>query len=149
MWTQCVNDLSRLAKETDAAASGRLAAEKQAYMSLPRPGVSYWWMPFRSDSVPSPASTMSLSPSSEMSINSFPKFEKSLMERSEGSDSPRIILRQSGDRTELNSGHFCSSVHPSDGYVSANHSTRAENLDYRLSELLDDLSTEVNKNASK
>uniref|UniRef100_A0AAF5PZK4 Alpha-catulin n=1 Tax=Wuchereria bancrofti TaxID=6293 RepID=A0AAF5PZK4_WUCBA len=37
-WAQCVNDLSRLAKETDAAASGRLAAEKQAYMSLPRPG---------------------------------------------------------------------------------------------------------------
>uniref|UniRef100_A0A915PY69 Alpha-catenin n=1 Tax=Setaria digitata TaxID=48799 RepID=A0A915PY69_9BILA len=39
-WAQCVNDLSRLAKETDTAASGRLAAEKQAYMSLPRPGVS-------------------------------------------------------------------------------------------------------------
>ncbi|EJD75283.1 CBR-CTN-1 protein [Loa loa] len=37
-WAQCVNDLSRLARETDAAASGRLAAEKQAYMSLPRPG---------------------------------------------------------------------------------------------------------------
>ncbi|KAM3720321.1 Alpha-catulin [Dirofilaria immitis] len=37
-WAQCVNDLSRLAKETDTAASGRLAAEKQAYMSLPRPG---------------------------------------------------------------------------------------------------------------
>ncbi|VDK74918.1 unnamed protein product [Litomosoides sigmodontis] len=37
-WTQCVNDLSRLAKETDAATSGCLAAEKQAYMSLPRPG---------------------------------------------------------------------------------------------------------------
>ncbi|VBB26140.1 unnamed protein product [Acanthocheilonema viteae] len=37
-WAQCVNDLSRLAKETDAAASGRLVAEKQAYMSLPRPG---------------------------------------------------------------------------------------------------------------
>jgi hypothetical protein len=28
-----------LAKEIDAAASGRIAAEKQAYMSLPRPGV--------------------------------------------------------------------------------------------------------------
>lgn len=39
-WAQCVNDVSRLAKETDAAASGRLAAEKHAYMSLPRPGVS-------------------------------------------------------------------------------------------------------------
>ncbi|CAG9533180.1 unnamed protein product [Cercopithifilaria johnstoni] len=37
-WIQYVNDLSRLAKETDATASGRLAAEKQAYMSLPRPG---------------------------------------------------------------------------------------------------------------
>lgn len=35
-----MNDLSRLAKESDAAANGRVAAEKQAYMSLPRPGVS-------------------------------------------------------------------------------------------------------------
>ncbi|VDM59343.1 unnamed protein product [Angiostrongylus costaricensis] len=35
-----VNDLSRLAKESDSAACGRVAAEKQAYMSLPRPGVS-------------------------------------------------------------------------------------------------------------
>ncbi|CAK5113131.1 unnamed protein product [Meloidogyne enterolobii] len=40
-----VNDLARLTKEIDAACSGRLAAEKQAYMSLPRPGVSnfMWW----------------------------------------------------------------------------------------------------------
>lgn len=35
-----VNDLSRVAKESDVAANGRVAAEKQAYMSLPRPGVS-------------------------------------------------------------------------------------------------------------
>lgn len=39
-WAAHINDLSRLAKELDAAASGRIAAEKQAYMSLPRPGVS-------------------------------------------------------------------------------------------------------------
>ncbi|VDM79322.1 unnamed protein product, partial [Strongylus vulgaris] len=39
-WSQTVNDLSRLAKESDSAACGRVAAEKQAYMSLPRPGVS-------------------------------------------------------------------------------------------------------------
>ncbi|RCN50540.1 hypothetical protein ANCCAN_03394 [Ancylostoma caninum] len=39
-WSQSVNDLSRLAKESDSAACGRVAAEKQAYMSLPRPGVS-------------------------------------------------------------------------------------------------------------
>uniref|UniRef100_A0A914BVJ3 Alpha-catenin n=1 Tax=Acrobeloides nanus TaxID=290746 RepID=A0A914BVJ3_9BILA len=37
-WAQNINDLSRLAKELDAAVSGRIAAEKQAYMSLPRPG---------------------------------------------------------------------------------------------------------------
>ncbi|CAJ0592643.1 unnamed protein product [Cylicocyclus nassatus] len=37
-WSQTVNDLSRLAKESDSAACGRVAAEKQAYMSLPRPG---------------------------------------------------------------------------------------------------------------
>lgn len=39
-WAAYINDLSRLAKELDAAASGRIAAEKQAYQSLPRPGVS-------------------------------------------------------------------------------------------------------------
>jgi hypothetical protein len=38
-WAAHINDLSRLSKEIDAAASGRVAAEKQAYMSLPRPGV--------------------------------------------------------------------------------------------------------------
>uniref|UniRef100_A0A914L6N2 Alpha-catulin n=1 Tax=Meloidogyne incognita TaxID=6306 RepID=A0A914L6N2_MELIC len=37
-WATNVNDLARLTKEIDAACSGRLAAEKQAYMSLPRPG---------------------------------------------------------------------------------------------------------------
>uniref|UniRef100_A0A1I8ARQ4 Alpha-catulin n=2 Tax=Steinernema glaseri TaxID=37863 RepID=A0A1I8ARQ4_9BILA len=37
-WAHNVNEISRLAKESDAAASGRIAAEKQAYMSLPRPG---------------------------------------------------------------------------------------------------------------
>lgn len=39
-WAQSVNDLSKLAKDSDAAVHGRVAAEKQAYMSLPRPGVS-------------------------------------------------------------------------------------------------------------
>lgn len=39
-WAAHINDLSRLAKELDATASGKIAAEKQAYMSLPRPGVS-------------------------------------------------------------------------------------------------------------
>ncbi|PIO63392.1 hypothetical protein TELCIR_15010 [Teladorsagia circumcincta] len=38
-----VNDLSRLAKESDSAACGRVAAEKQAYMSLPRPGEFSDW----------------------------------------------------------------------------------------------------------
>lgn len=39
-WGQVLNDLSRLTKESDAAANGRQAAERQAYMSLPRPGVN-------------------------------------------------------------------------------------------------------------
>ena len=39
-WADAVNDLSRLAKETDSACCGRVVAEKQAYMSLPKPGVS-------------------------------------------------------------------------------------------------------------
>lgn len=38
-WAQSVNELSRLAKESDAICYGRVAAEKQAYMSLPKPGV--------------------------------------------------------------------------------------------------------------
>ncbi|GMT28147.1 hypothetical protein PFISCL1PPCAC_19444, partial [Pristionchus fissidentatus] len=37
-WSAILNDLSRLTKESDAASNGRLAAERQAYMSLPRPG---------------------------------------------------------------------------------------------------------------
>ena len=51
-----MNDLSRLAKESDAAANGRVAAEKQAYMSLPRPGVSTD-SGFRSRDVLSPSSS--------------------------------------------------------------------------------------------
>ncbi|VDM19013.1 unnamed protein product [Wuchereria bancrofti] len=72
-WAQCVNDLSRLAKETDAAASGRLAAEKQAYMSLPRPGVSQSIIgSHRNDCIPYLSATSS--PSSDRSSNlSFPK----------------------------------------------------------------------------
>lgn len=38
-WANAVNDLSKLAKESDAICHGRVAAEKQAYMSLPKPGV--------------------------------------------------------------------------------------------------------------
>uniref|UniRef100_A0A0N4Z1P6 Alpha-catulin n=1 Tax=Parastrongyloides trichosuri TaxID=131310 RepID=A0A0N4Z1P6_PARTI len=41
-WAQNISDLSRLAREFDTVASGRVAAEKQAYMSLPRPGVGYY-----------------------------------------------------------------------------------------------------------
>uniref|UniRef100_A0A7E4VFM7 Alpha-catulin n=1 Tax=Panagrellus redivivus TaxID=6233 RepID=A0A7E4VFM7_PANRE len=37
-WAQHINDLSKMTKELEGAASGRVAAEKQAYMSLPRPG---------------------------------------------------------------------------------------------------------------
>lgn len=40
-WAQSVNELSRLAKESDAICYGRVAAEKQAYMSLPKPGVNH------------------------------------------------------------------------------------------------------------
>ncbi|CEF68630.1 Alpha-catulin [Strongyloides ratti] len=41
-WAQNISDLSRLAREFDTVVSGRVAAEKQAYMSLPRPGVGYY-----------------------------------------------------------------------------------------------------------
>ncbi|KAI6203796.1 Alpha-catulin [Aphelenchoides besseyi] len=37
-WAAHINDLSRLSRDCDAAAAGRVAAERQAYMSLPRPG---------------------------------------------------------------------------------------------------------------
>lgn len=64
-WAQCINDVSRFAKDCDAAASGRLAAEKQAYMSLPRPGVS-----FRNEYLSSSGSPKSQSPVSDISLNS-------------------------------------------------------------------------------
>ncbi|VDP01351.1 unnamed protein product [Soboliphyme baturini] len=38
-WAHAVNELSRVAKETDSVCHGQIAAEKQAYMSLPKPGV--------------------------------------------------------------------------------------------------------------
>ncbi|VDP21687.1 unnamed protein product [Onchocerca flexuosa] len=73
-WAQCINDLSRLAKETDAAASGRLAAEKQAYMSLPRPGVSHSIIDDRrSDYIPSPLSSTSSPTSGRLFNFSFQK----------------------------------------------------------------------------
>lgn len=39
-WSSSVNNLSRITRDLDIACSDKLAAEKQAYMSLPRPGVS-------------------------------------------------------------------------------------------------------------
>lgn len=61
-----MNDLARLTKELDAACSGRLAAEKQAYMSLPRPGVSP-----SSVSFPPLPTTTSPSSSTPSSISGF------------------------------------------------------------------------------
>lgn len=39
-WAQAVNELSVLAKDSDAACHGRVLADKAAYMSLPKPGVT-------------------------------------------------------------------------------------------------------------
>ncbi|VDL64738.1 unnamed protein product [Nippostrongylus brasiliensis] len=67
-WSQSVNDLSRLAKESDSAACGRVAAEKQAYMSLPRPGVS---SSDSSSSLPSFRRSHDLVPSQTSSMQRF------------------------------------------------------------------------------
>ncbi|OUC49544.1 hypothetical protein D917_05288 [Trichinella nativa] len=37
-WSLAINELARLAKEVDVACHGRQVAEKQSYMSLPKPG---------------------------------------------------------------------------------------------------------------
>ncbi|KRX85381.1 Alpha-catulin [Trichinella sp. T6] len=38
-WSLAINELARLAKEVDVACHGRQVAEKQSYMSLPKPGL--------------------------------------------------------------------------------------------------------------
>ncbi|VDM96508.1 unnamed protein product [Thelazia callipaeda] len=145
-WAQCVNDLSRLAKETDAAASGRLVAEKQAYMSLPRPGVS--WSETASggnDRASSPLSRLS-SPISSRSVDFYflkcisPHHSYSEDQFSLG-NSAFTKLRNSTDRVEqyqLLAEDTSSSSSAS--APSASKSLGASTFfQYRLSTILDDL----------
>lgn len=103
-WAQCINDVSRFAKECDAAASGRLAAEKQAYMSLPRPGVSSrneYLSCSGSPKSPSPTSDISLNSSRDLSSYSSSSNSKFFL--SNGPDS-FVVVRQRGDCFSYGSG---------------------------------------------
>lgn len=142
-WAQCVNDLSRLAKETDAAASGRLAAEKQAYMSLPRPGVSQSTIEnHRSDCVPSPLSTIS-SPTSDRSFNlPFQKCLTSSHSHAEDqfhSDSLELVrhLKNAVEPME----QFCRFIED----TCSSNTNRPFTADINLQCILDDLHDEMNK----
>ncbi|KAF8368377.1 ctn-1, partial [Pristionchus pacificus] len=70
-WSQILNDLSRLTKESDAASNGRLAAERQAYMSLPRPGVRPSPSSPLTSSSHSPIHSSSLSPPIQSTVHSI------------------------------------------------------------------------------
>lgn len=112
-WAQAVNEMSKLAKESDAAAHGRVAAEKQAYMSLPRPGVSY---SSSSEASPATANTASQACSSSPSYYVVDIGELPL-------DDVRILQQQQDDDS-------------SEG--SADPDER-RNFEYRMSLILDDL----------
>ncbi|KJH45285.1 hypothetical protein DICVIV_08661 [Dictyocaulus viviparus] len=131
-WSQSVNDLSRLAKESDSAACGRVAAEKQAYMSLPRPGVS------SSNSTSSlsrfsssrhlPLTTFNCSIGSQKAVhpvyNSSESVSTSSLEYRKHFQNSGIILSQ--DNNELSSAASVTS-----------EDTKA--FEYRISLILDDL----------
>ncbi|CAD6184915.1 unnamed protein product [Caenorhabditis auriculariae] len=137
-WGQAVNDLSRVAKESDVAANGRVAAEKQAYMSLPRPGVSFL-------SQSSPVSQHpSGSGSSQQSVRSTPilPFQRSFESQTvsqlitdedvvstsssaeKGKATPRRIVAQQGD--DLSS-------------AGSQEEDRVDAFRYRISLIIDDL----------
>ena len=109
-----MNDLSRLAKESDAAANGRVAAEKQAYMSLPRPGVS-------TDS----GIREVMSPVSSRPARSFESQTRSAFIEEE--EEPPTVLQQIGDI-----GSDCSA-----------DSEEKRQFAYRISLILDDLHASV------
>uniref|UniRef100_A0A183E8C0 Alpha-catulin n=1 Tax=Gongylonema pulchrum TaxID=637853 RepID=A0A183E8C0_9BILA len=146
-WAQCINDLSRLAKETDAAASGRLAAEKQAYMSLPRPGVSCWSVTAsqKSDYASSPLSTKSSSPTSEHSSDlSSSKCGTSCHSQPDVQpvSGNGIPMKQLGERSSEQRPEHTTDL--SSGIATRASATDAKSQ-YRLSAILGDLEMEMSK----
>lgn len=147
-WAQCVNDLSRLAKETDAAASGRLAAEKQAYMSLPRPGVSQSITDSqRSDCVPSLSATSS-STSDRSSDLSFPKCVTSSHSQSEdqfNSDGLVLIRHLKGAVEPMEQFHRFVEDTSSSSNISTANTSKPFTAGTNSQCILDDLQDEVSK----
>uniref|UniRef100_A0A0R3S3R6 Alpha-catulin n=1 Tax=Elaeophora elaphi TaxID=1147741 RepID=A0A0R3S3R6_9BILA len=146
-WAQCVNDLSRLAKETDAAASGRLAAEKQAYMSLPRPGVSQSIVGSRRSYCVSSLSVTS-SPNFYRSSNNLPFQKYVTSNRSEDQlhSDDLVSIRHLKDALEpMEQFHRFVKDTSSSSSISAANTTRSFTVDANFQCISDDLQDEMSK----
>uniref|UniRef100_A0A914WDS5 Uncharacterized protein n=1 Tax=Plectus sambesii TaxID=2011161 RepID=A0A914WDS5_9BILA len=113
--------MSKLAKESDAAAHGRVAAEKQAYMSLPRPGVSC-----SSSSEVSPATANTTSQESQAShacSSTTPSYYVVDIGRPQEDDLEE--LQQQNDEDDSSQGSA--------------DADEQRNFEYRMSLILDDL----------
>ncbi|CAB3410886.1 unnamed protein product [Caenorhabditis bovis] len=121
-WGQTINDLSRVAKETDVAANGRVVAEKQAYMSLPRPGVC--------QIVP---------------IAVIPSTRRACVPKHEDSDSSAELLPNGGRRpknTGIMPAHVVSQTGDEASSDEAADCEEVENFKYRISLIIDDLQSD-------
>uniref|UniRef100_A0AAF5D5W6 N-acyl-aliphatic-L-amino acid amidohydrolase n=1 Tax=Strongyloides stercoralis TaxID=6248 RepID=A0AAF5D5W6_STRER len=128
-WAQNISDLSRLAREFDTVVSGRVAAEKQAYMSLPRPGVGYY------------ETSCNYYPSTSMSSNlnnicsNFP-FESYISHTSLSSfysePSPEISVSVTGDSAFVSMPHSClsSSITEYSSDMSKSYNNSIQNSTY-------------------
>lgn len=109
-WAANVNDLSRVSKDLDAAASGRIAAEKQAYMSLPRPGVSF-------TSSSSLCSSVSLSTGPTVNVDG-PTSARSLSTSAAEAGYATVLKRPATNGTSSASSGYRSASHiPSDSSI--------------------------------
>uniref|UniRef100_A0A0K0FXY0 Alpha-catulin (inferred by orthology to a human protein) n=1 Tax=Strongyloides venezuelensis TaxID=75913 RepID=A0A0K0FXY0_STRVS len=133
-WAQNISDLSRLAREFDTVASGRVAAEKQAYMSLPRPGVGY----FETSCNYYPSSSMS---SNLNMCNNFP-FESYISNTSSSSfyseQSPEISVSVTGDSAFISMPHSClsSTATECSSDLSKSYSNSIQNSTHHLPDAL-------------
>lgn len=147
-WTQCVNDLSRLAKETDAVTSGRLAAEKQAYMSLPRPGVSKSIIGGHQSDYVSSLSATSLLNANHSSNLSFLKCITSSRSQSEDqlhSDSSVPVRNLKGALEPVEQFHGFIEDTSSSSSISAANTNKSFTMGGSFQCILDDLQDKVSK----
>lgn len=138
-WAQSVNDVSRLAKDTDAACHGRVAAEKQAYMSLPKPGVT-------ADSLENLISNLLLDTNTSCTDNASASVSVSSSSVTSASDSVPVD-------TNGNNYDACSSSSPSredpinssTGPVDNAKKTSVDHFEQRMSMIIDDLHQEMDR----